>query len=280
MMEDQNRTERLVASTREALVYLYGIVPAETPAPPGDLQGIDGGPVSVRPIGRVSAVIGSVAADAYGDDSLDARLEDLVWVGDRGIAHERVLDWFAERGPVIPISLFSLHRDIERLCERVGAEEHEFARILDRLRGHREWGVKLWRRESVAFEGIDRLSPSLKQVAAEIAEAPPGKRFLLERRRDAMRKEELRSASKRITHELFLDLRRFAAAGMAIPLPGSPPGSDRALLLHAAFLVADAAFEDFRGAVSLQARELSGSGFEVELTGPWVPYHFSDPDDE
>src|SRR5690606_33688413 len=97
------------------LVYLYGIVPAEAPDPPDDLVGLEGAPVAVLRTGSVAGVVSEVPEEVYSDDALNSRLDDLAWVGERGLAHERVLDWFAERGPVIPLSLFSLHADRDRV---------------------------------------------------------------------------------------------------------------------------------------------------------------------
>jgi hypothetical protein len=269
-----------VASKAGTLIYMYGIVPADTPAPPADLAGIDGGVVSVHPVGRVAAIVGSVQSGTYSDEALNSRLDDLAWVGDRGLAHERVLDWFAQQGPVIPLSLFSLHNDLGRLEERVRAEEASFTGLLARLEGRREWGVKLWRREADAREGIDKLSASLSRLTREVEEAPPGKRFLLERKRETMRAEELRAVSTRIAHELFGDLRTAADGAVAVPIPAVAAGGERTLLLHAAFLVADTAFETFHAALSAQARTLAGSGFELEFTGPWPPYHFTNVVDD
>jgi hypothetical protein len=262
------------ATSATELIYLYGIVPADAPSPPADLAGIDGGQVVIHPIGDVAAVIGRVSEGVYSDEPLNSRLDDLSWVGDRGLAHERVVDWFARRGPVIPLSLFSLHRSLARLESRVTADAAEFARLLDRLRGRREWGLRLWRRDGLAREGVDRLSPSLQQLAREIQNAPEGRRYLLARRRDAMRAEELRTVSSRLAHELFAALDAASADAVTIPIPPNP-GAERVLLLDGAFLVADDAFEDFHAALARQAASLADSGFEIEFTGPWAPYHFT-----
>src|SRR5687768_11347120 len=96
-----------------SLTYLYGIVPNDASDPPAELTGIDGSAVSVVRGGRVAGVVSSVAAADYSDELIDSRLSDLDWVGQRGVAHEQVLDWFADRGPVVPLSLFSLHHDAE-----------------------------------------------------------------------------------------------------------------------------------------------------------------------
>lgn len=267
-------------TTTDTLVYLYGIVPADAPEPPLELSGVDELPVSLVRVAGVAALVSEVPTDSYMDDALNARLEDLNWVGTRGVAHERVLDWYAERGPVIPLSLFSLHRDIARAEARIGSEAPAFERLLDRLTGRKEWGIKLWRRDAEAREGIDQLSPSLQTLGREIEDAPPGKRFLLERKRETMRAEELRTVSNRVAHDLFGALRGAAEEGVTAAIPPAPAGGDRVLLLHAAFLVGDREFGEFQRAVGEQATRLAGSGFELEFTGPWPPYHFTSVGDE
>lgn len=265
---------------QETLIYLYGIVSAE--APDADLlEGLDGSAVRVLRVGRIGAVISDVPSAAYADDSLNARLDDLAWVGARGMEHERVLDWYAERGAVLPLSLFSIHSDEERVRRRLATDEAEYERSLNRLLGRKEWGIKLWRNEAGVIEGIDRMSASLQALNAEIESAPPGRKFLLERRRGSMRTEEVRTLSGRIAHDLFSALREVADGAVSMRLPAGMTGTERTLLLHAAYLVADTDFPVFQTAVTEEAGKLAGSGFELEFTGPWPPYNFTgDPNDD
>lgn len=267
-------------SEPRTLIYLYGIVPADATEPPEDLLGLAGRPAHLLRVGTIAAVVSGVPMDVYSDDALNARLDDLAWVGARGVEHERVLDWYAERGAVLPLSLFSLHKDLSRVEQRLRAEEEDFARLLDRVGGRKEWGIKLWRREAEAIEGIDRLSVSLGALNEQIAESPPGKRFLLEKKRDSMRTEEVRTLSARLAHDLFVALEQEADGAASVPLPGGVAGGERTLLLHAAYLVPEDGFGAFQQAVTEQATLIAGTGFELEFTGPWPPYHFTDLDDE
>jgi hypothetical protein len=262
----------------DTLTYLYGIVPAEAADPPADLSGVDGGAVRLLRGDRVAALVSDVAAHAYADEVLDARLADLSWVGERGLAHERVLDWYAERGPVIPLSLFSLHRDDGRVRDRFEGEAERFERSLEKLRGRREWGVKLWRDDARLSEHLGELSPAVAALAAEIESAPPGRRFLLEKKREALRAEEMRRVSARISHEVYAQLRAAAERSVTAPIPPTAPQAARTIVLHGAFLVSDDGFAAFQRRLSELAGTFQPTGFEFEFTGPWPPYHFADPD--
>lgn len=261
--------------TDNSLIYLYGIVPSDAETPPAELRGVEDAPVRLVMADGVAAVVSDVAEEEYGEDALNGRLDDLSWVGSRGLAHERVLDWFADQTPIIPLSLFSLHSDEARLRARIGSQQDEYGRLLDALQGKKQWGIRLWRNDEQAKEGIDRISPSLQALGEQIEAAPEGRRFLLEKKRDSMRGEELRQASQRLAHEIFAALTNISAASRRIP-PGPGVQGERPLLLDGAFLVEDTRFPAFQEAVNEQAGRLVDSGFVLEFTGPWPPYHFSD----
>ena len=265
-------------STADSLFYLYGIVGADAPEPPHDLAGLEGRPVRLLREGKLAAPVSEVSRDAYSDDALDARLGDLAWVGERGLAHEQVLDWFAERGPVVPLSLFSLHRDEERVRARLAAEADRVLPLLESLRGRREWQVKLWRRDTVVTEHLDELSPTLKGLSEEIEQAPPGKRYLLLKKRDAARAEELRRVSERVAQVLYETLREESDQGVVIPSPRGAPQTGHVLVLDSAWLVNESLYPEFQRRLGQLAGEFQPNGFEYEFTGPWPPYHFTDPD--
>ena len=260
------------------LSYLYGIVPADAPDPPADLTGIDGGAVRVVRGERVGALLSEVSEEAYADEAIDARLPDLAWVGERGLAHERVLDWYAERGPVIPLSLFSLHRDEARVRERFAGDAERYERALERLRGRREWGVKLWRDDERLSAQLAQLSAAIAALSGELESASPGRRFLLEKKRDAMRADEMKRVSARISHEVYAQLSARAERAVTVPIPANTPQSAKTMVLYGAFLVPDDRYADFQRTLSELAGTFQPTGFDFEFTGPWPPYHFADPD--
>ena len=264
--------------TTSTLWYLYGIVEAEAPEPAPELVGLEGRPVRLIREGSLAAAISELPEEEYTDEALDARLADLAWVGERGIAHEQVLDWFAERGPVVPLSLFSLHRDEGRVRSRLREEEERVLPLLEALRGRREWRVKLWRRDETVGEHLEELSPTLKALTAEIDQAPPGRRYLLTKKRDAARADELKRVSDRVAQVVYEGLGTEAERGVVVPTPRGVPQSGHVLTLDSAWLVTDGRYAGFHRRLGELAGEFQPHGFEFEFTGPWPPYHFTDSD--
>jgi hypothetical protein len=268
-------------ATTDSLIYLYGVVPSDAPAPPSELRGLDGAPVRLLSgdggaVG-LAALVSELPAASYAEAALDARLADLQWVGERGIAHERVLTWYADRGAVVPLSPFSLHQDAARVRERLAEDAERFRQLLARLAGRREWGIKLWRDDAVVTEHLAELSPRFGELARELESATPGRRFLLTKKLDALRADELRSAGARVARETFEVLAARAEAAERLPLAAGAQGGARTLVLHAAFLVPEAQYAGFEDAVNDVARRYRALGFAIDFTGPWPAYHFARP---
>lgn len=257
------------------LTYIYGVVPPDAAEPPEALRGIDGHAVRLLHGGGVAGIVSEVSADLYAEDTLNARLTDLAWVGERGVAHEGVLTWYADRGTVIPLAPFSLHRDEARVRERLEEDSARYDEVLARLAGRQEWSIKVWRVGERFAEHLDELSPRLRALTDEMRKTTPGRRFLLAKKRDAARAEELRAVSGEVGRQVFEELKERAEASQVLPIPAPVQASERTLALHATFLVREAEFAPFQQRVSVLAARYQPTGFDWEFTGPWPPYHFA-----
>jgi hypothetical protein len=255
------------------MLYLYGVVAADVEEPPPELIGLEGGPVRLLPSGPIAGIVSPVPGEEYSEEALDSRLQDVAWVGPRGVVHENVLTWFADRGPVIPLQPFSLHHSFDAVRERLEAGREAFDALLQRLAGRREWGIKVWRREGELKKHLEALSPPVHAIAEEMRSATPGHRYLLSRKLAALEVDEVRSASALVAAEMFDALAASAESATRLALPPSAAG-ERALILHSAFLVAEEGFELFQEKVSAIGARYGRIGFELEFTGPWPPYHF------
>ena len=262
--------------TAPSLSYLYGIVAVAAPDPSG-VAGLEGAPVRLVRAGDVAGIVSDVPADDYAESVLDARLADLDWVGVRGLAHERVLTWFEDRGTVVPLAPFSLHASDARVVDRLTEQHDRLHAELARLAGRREWGVRVWREERRFAERVDALSAPLRALAEEERAATPGRRFLIARKRDALRADEARRVSAELVERVLSRLRARAEEGKALPIPAAPGVRERTLLLHAAFLVSADRYAGFEGEVQALAAATQDDGFAWEFTGPWPPYHFAKP---
>lgn len=247
--------------------YLYCL--AQSPEPPS-LEGAPPGLPGTGPLRRlrISGDVWIVAADAplpdYGGGEIESHLSDLSWVSDRAMAHERVVEHFGTRGPVLPMKLFTLftgdERALSHLRERLPGIEQAFARTA----GRAEWGVRILFQE-------ERARREAAEAATRDAGDGSGRGFLL---RKKAAQESARNLSGRVRGEVdraFADLAE-RAAEVRRREPETEGAAAR--LLDAAFLVPHGDAGEFERAVQGWADRLAGQACEVTLTGPWPPYNF------
>src|SRR5688572_31807962 len=110
-------------------------------------------PVRVLPAGEKTwAIVSSVPAAQYDEAALASGLQNLDWVGRRAMAHEAVVEHFLAEPAVLPMQLFTLFTSDERALEYVARERRRIDRILARLEGQLEWGLRLSFDERAARE--------------------------------------------------------------------------------------------------------------------------------
>jgi hypothetical protein len=254
------------------ILYLYGFVPSAAPAPPPDLAGVAGATVRLLELGDVRAVTSLLGSSSFDPADIEARLEDMAWVGEQGLAHERVVLWFVDRAQILPARLFSVYSGEAALRS---AMEPQLPRILDHLEtlgDGREWNLKVAFDDAKLARHGSEVSAEVRALDDEIAAAPPGRGYLLQRRRSDLLKREVSRAAKRLANELLEALSAHADATRILPLAGAD--SAGTVVLNAALLVSRASEAAMREEAAERMEVLSGLGMLPAFTGPWAPYRF------
>jgi hypothetical protein len=243
--------------------YIYCLVQsARKPSAQRAPRGLSGAtaPAAVEADDRLWIVLADVPLDQYGPGPLETSLKDLDWVSRVAMAHESVVEHFASLAgaTVIPMKLFTMFSSAERAIADLRERSTELKRVFRRLQGCEEWGVRVLRGQ-----------PERNKPAA--AKPSTGTAFLAARKqaRDDARAATLAAATAADTvyqslAELSADHRRRTTEG----------GGAVAPLLDAAFLVPTRQRERFRSTAKKVAKNVSDSGAQMTLTGPWPPYNF------
>jgi hypothetical protein len=254
------------------VIYPYGFVDSGTEAPPGTLEGIDGNPVFLLELDDISAAVSRVSDDRYGKEAVERHSQDLDWVAEQGISHERVVTWFVDRGEIVPVRLLTLYTSEEHLVEDATKQRDRVLRELDRLDGRREWDLKVTCDAERLEECLGRFSDEVAELDRRIEEANPGKRYLLERKREDAVRSVRKETARRLAGELLDELAELAADTVTVPLPREAEGLP--VVLSAALLVERESEDRLRERLARETEELEEAGIRAELTGPWAPYRF------
>ena len=248
------------------MIYLYCLVQSERP--PSIARGPRGlpgtGPLRLLPAG---AGLWLVAADAPSEDydarTIERGLRDLEWVAARGAAHARVVEHFARRHTTLPMKLFTLFTTDARAVAHVCGAEARVRRVLARVSGRQEWGVRV------------RLDPALARRLSRRRAMPAtarrsGTRFL-------MAKKEQRDVARAVVREgrASVEAAFESLAGFADATRRRSPAelSGTRLVLDAALLVPIGRLARFRAALRRAASGLAAHGYRLSLTGPWPAYN-------
>jgi Gas vesicle synthesis protein GvpL/GvpF len=168
---------------------------------------------------------------------------------------------FLSAPALLPLHLFTLFTSDDRVVRHVESDRARIRRLLKRVEGKVEWGLRLTFDENAA-----RTKVSGRPVRS-------GAEFLARKRDvlgiDRTRAKEARGAADRV----YKSISRLAtAAQRRTSLERAAPGSR--LLLDAAFLVPVSKSGALRSAVRQQTRDLRPVGITMSLTGPWPAYNF------
>jgi hypothetical protein len=246
-----------------AATYVYCVIQSMRKPPlartPAGLPGAD--PVQLAGIDTNTWLVhAAVPLERYGPGVLEVSLRDLGWVSATAVAHETVVEHFAQRRgiTVIPMKLFTMFSSSARAVAEMRRRRRRLASLFEKLHGREEWGVRILR-------GAPR-------PAARAAGRPTsGAAFLAARKRardeslDALRAsaEAADDAYARLS-EIADDHRRrhVEASGVVPPL------------LDAAFLVPVRRRARFRAVAERAARQVTQQGGQLTVTGPWPAYNF------
>jgi len=256
------------------VLYAYGFVRDgfDVVGAPG---GLDDAAVIVSRTGGVAALVSRLPRDAYAAAEVERNSGDVAWLSPRAMAHDRVLTWAQEHGGVIPLPMFSLWGSDAALSGALTSRARELIRVFERVAGADEFGVRVYRRDAAMLEGLDELDPEIARLRREANAAPPGQRYLIERKIADQSKHALRSASHRLAKQVFDALRPLARDALARPLvPDAARGTEATLVLNGAFLVDRKRLDEFRAAVGEHVRQYQPRGLTFDFTGPWPPYNF------
>jgi hypothetical protein len=255
-------------STDGVAVWLYAVIRGDVIEDRiGRLTGVDGERVRHLDGGELSAIVGTVHLDEFGEEALRRNLEDLDWLSVTARAHDAVISAFARSGPVLPVQMATVYLDDERVKELLNTRRQDFLAALDRVTGRDELGVK-------AYGDLAALAAGGSSVPQPAGEKRSGTAYLMKRRQQLTAHEQAHSVAAAEAERLHGALLRHAVDGRQKP-PGDPAltGKRAWTVLNGTYLVDRDRVEAFRAAVA--ALQETTTGIELEITGPWPPYSFT-----
>ncbi|WP_432002827.1 GvpL/GvpF family gas vesicle protein [Streptomyces sioyaensis] len=257
--------------------YVYALSRAgtalDTRAP--QLTGLDNGPLRTVTCGELSALVSSVPADAYSEEGMRARLEDLSELEAVARTHHAVIEAAYATTTVLPMRLATVYLDDARVRSMLHERRADFGELLTWLQGHVELGVKVYAdpREAAAAPPSPTPAPAPGSSSAPVGS---GRAYLQQRRAQRRHHRDAYRAAGAVAGAVPDRVSALARARVAHrPQQGdlaSGPGEN---ISNEAYLVPAERTGQFHQVLTGLADDVPG--VHVEITGPWAPYSFATP---
>lgn len=245
--------------------YLYAIVRAADIGDVGDtadLNGVEGCPIALVRAGDLTAVTSEVPLVGFRSCDVEPDLSPDGWLQQAVRAHEHVVERLCSQVTALPLRFGALYPSHAHIREVLDTRAEQMRAELDRLDGAAEWGVKV---------RVPEPTPCNEQPPPA-ADATDGTEWMLRRRETAAAREESRrqraGLADDIEHALSVHAREVVVRA------SSRPGDTGMLTLDAVYLVSHSAEAGFEDTLREVGERCAREGVELDVTGPWPPYHF------
>ena len=255
------------------LVYLYCVT-----AEPPELEGVGDRPDALYVVsgGGLHAVVCRVDAREFGESNLRRNLDDLSWVAVEATNHEKIIEAVMQNHCVIPFRFATLFKTDDNLRSLLRAHGEQFRTLLEQLDDKAEWGVKAY----CDFERLERDirdQSTVSDLDRAICTAPPGRAFLLGKRRRESARAALADRAGRYAEQIVEALQPISIETRTSEVvPQWEAEGYGEMILNAAFLVRNRDARAFVDATNILGERYAGEGIFIECSGPWPPYNFCD----
>ncbi|MEV6262671.1 GvpL/GvpF family gas vesicle protein [Streptomyces sp. NPDC051784] len=232
------------------------------------LGGLGSPPRLVRASG-LAALVADVPDNSFNTHALKAQLEDLGQLEAMARAHHGTIEAAAAYATVLPLRMTTVYRDEARVRDVLTERADAFFQALDLLEGHVELGVKVFADPGSV---VDAAEPG---EAAGAREDGPGRAYL--RRRQAQRsrsRDAYRAAGAVAAQAAEVAEGRSRGKVGHRPQQGALASAAGENVANDAYLVAASEVPVLRAALAELA--VPEHGVRIEMTGPWVPYSFTE----
>ncbi|MEU1116467.1 MULTISPECIES: GvpL/GvpF family gas vesicle protein [unclassified Streptomyces] len=260
------------------LRYVYAVCRPLAAPLAADLTGVGGVPPRQLSHAGLVALVGPVPERDFAEEALRRHLEDLDWLSDTARAHQRVIDALTSVTCPLPLRLATVFRDDSGVRAMLEEGEERFHRVLERIDGRVEWGVKVYLEKEE-----EQASPQQAPADAPRPSKPgSGRDYLRRRRSQRTAQEESWQQAEDFSRRLHERLtQRADASRLHAPQNSELAGTPGRNVLNAAYLVPRADSEEFVELVDRTKDEDQGtSRLRVELTGPWAAYSFTGDEED
>ena len=243
---------RMNRKTQLPALYLYGISKQEAKLT-SEVEGVGGKPAEMVSCAGLVCWVGRVGREEFADN-LAANLENLDWLTEASVRHQRVVAAIVEQTEVLPARFGTVFLNEAAMEAHIGKKKKILEADLRKIKGCDEWGVKVFRvvRRPSVVATPPKTGRQYLQAKAAMRTARPG----------AWDDGQLTDFSNQ--------LRRIA---VDVAQVGKVSEGQRGLQWQTSVLLKRQELKKFRALLKKTSESWSDEK-RIESSGPWPPYSF------
>ncbi|MEM1503883.1 GvpL/GvpF family gas vesicle protein [Domibacillus sp. 8LH] len=264
----------------DRLIYLYGLAQTEETAsqPLPSLKGFDDiGDLYNVPIGKLTAIVCSLDAEEYAEESIKDRINnDMEWLQEKAFHHHEMVMKLAKMYTLIPLKFCTLYKSEDSLKMAVQSNEAKMLDTFAFITGNEEWNVKIYCEDEQLKKEVSENNPTIEAKRAEISQLPRGKQFFEKKKLDKVIASELEEEKNKVSEHIHSRLSEFAVQGNVKRTWSSEvTGRQEEMTWNGVYLISKSKVEDFLKQIQQYEKDMKEKGWQFQASGPWPAYHFS-----
>lgn len=224
-------------------------------------------------IGSLVAYATYVSEKEFGQQAFEKNLKNIDWVKNKALIHQQLVDEVFQQVTIIPLKFGSVFTSEEQLIASIKPKINHYLAILDQIEGKSEWSLKLYFDKDKLDAALQK-SDEMQQVQNTIANASPGKQFLLKKSLEKQKKELLKVTLNRYRKEAYAGFKNLMQEckvkdNQSQEMTGNPDQ----MILNVVGLQSNKDTAENLQQI-FKEKYTFPEGIYSSLTGPWPPYNF------
>ncbi|MFC0274769.1 GvpL/GvpF family gas vesicle protein [Metabacillus herbersteinensis] len=263
------------------LIYLYGLIPTKEVASHQSFPSFKGfdGVENLYTISRnqVTAVVCNLDRNDYSEQVIKEKVNnDMEWLQEKAFHHHETLTALYKTFTIIPLKFCTIYENEENLRETIHGNEEKLESSLTLLHGSEEWNVKIYCDDNDLRKQVDVNNSTIQAKKQEISGLPRGRQFFEKKKIDQLIETELEKEKNRVCENVHEKLKEHSLhAAIKKNWSKDVTGLKENMTWNSVFLLPVPQVEHFLEEIKNFEKELEGTGWRFEATGPWPAYHFS-----
>lgn len=226
--------------------------------------------------GKAQAIISKVPLDIYGENALQARLNDPSWFEKTLRHHNNILSQIQSQTIMVPMRVCTICDSMESLSDFLEEHHDDFLSTLELIEGNQAWRFSIFCNQRKLRHLTERASNRVRAIQAELSGKLTDDGDPLWQKLEAVLEDEARSVCRACIKHSHGILSALASRNL-IHSQGSLTGTDanEQEIFRCEYLVANKREPAFTKEIQTLIQSYKSLGFDLKIEGPMAPEEFA-----